>query len=125
MDFDLFKKYLFNLPESRLEFPQGPDTMVFKIMGNSFVYISWQSNPIFVTMKCDPIKAIEIRKQYPGVMPGHHMNQAQWNTIYLDNSYIPDDLFLQWAHDSYELVINELPGFKKKWVLKKIAKANE
>ncbi len=125
MDFEVLKKYLFNLPESRLEFPQGPDTMVYKVMGKGFAFVSWQSNPIFVTLKCDPKKAIEIRKKYPGVMPGYHMNQTHWNTLYLDNEYIPDELFLQWVHESYQSVIQELPGFLKNRILKKIAKANE
>ena len=64
MDFEILKRYLFNLPDARLEFPQGPDTMVFKILGKAFAYISWQSEPIFVSLKCDPKKAIELRKQY-------------------------------------------------------------
>ena len=125
MEFDELKRYLFNLPESRLEFPQGTDTMVFKILGKGFAFISWQSDPIFISLKCDPVKAIQLRKQYPGLVPGYHMNRTHWNTIFLDNEHIPDEIILQWVYDSYYLAINELPGLLRNRILKKIAKLKE
>ncbi len=121
MDFEVLKRYLFNLPESRLVFPQGTDTLVYKILGKSFAYISWKSDPIFVSLKCDPAKAIQLRKQYQGVVPGYHMNRTHWNTFFLDNDQIPDDIILQWVDNSYQLAINELPGILRKRILKKIA----
>lgn len=125
MEFDELKRYLFNLPESRLEFPQGTDTMVYKILGKGFAFISWQSDPIFISLKCDPTKAIQLRKQYPGLVPGYHMNRTHWNTIFLDNEHIPDEIILQWVNDSYYLAINELPGLLRNRILKKIAKLKE
>lgn len=125
MDFDALKKHLFNLPEARLVFPQGPDTLVFKILGKSFAFISWQSDPIFVSLKCDPTKAIQLRKQYLGLVPGYHMNRTHWNTFFLDNDQIPDDVIFQWVDNAYQLAINELPGFLRKRILKKITKLKE
>lgn len=125
MDFEALKRYLFNLPESRLEFPQGPDTLVFKIMGKAFAYVSWQSDPIFVSLRCDPQKAIQLRNQFPGVMPGSHGNRSHFNSIYLNNNYITDELFLQLVDDAYHQSIAELPGFLKRRILKKLEKLNE
>ncbi|HSM24911.1 MAG TPA: MmcQ/YjbR family DNA-binding protein [Anaerolineaceae bacterium] len=122
MDFEVLKSYLFNLPESRLEFPQGPDTLVYKIMGKPFVYIAWQSDPIIISLRCDPQKAFELRNQYPGVMPGYHMNRTHWNSILLNNNNIPDELFLQWVEDAYYQTIAELPGILRKRILKKLEK---
>lgn len=125
MEFDTLKSYLFNLPESRLDFPQGPDTMVYKILGKAFAYISWQSDPIFVSLKCDPVRAIQLRKQYSGVVPAYHQNRTQWNSIFLGSDEISDEIILQWVQDSYQLAINELPGLLRNRILKKIAKLNE
>jgi predicted DNA-binding protein (MmcQ/YjbR family) len=125
MEFEAYKKYLFNLPESRLEFPQGPDTLVYKIMGKPFAYISWQSTPIFISLKCQPSKAIELRNQIPGIMPGYHGNRNNWISIYLNNEYISDELFLQWTDSSYELAVQEMPGFLRKRALKKIEAAKQ
>lgn len=125
MDFEALKRYLFNLPESRLEFPLGPDTLVFKIMGKAFAYVSWQSDPIFVSLRCDPQKAIQLRNQFPGVMPGSHGNRSRFNSLYLNNNYISDELFLQLVDDAYHQSIAELPGFLKRRILKKLEKLNE
>lgn len=125
MDFEILKRYLFNLPDARLEFPQGPDTMVFKILGKAFAYISWQSEPIFVSLKCDPKKAIELRKQYSGLVPGYHMSRTHWNTFFMDNKEIPDEIIHQWVEESYHLAINELPGLLRKRILKKLEKIKE
>ena len=125
MEFDELKRFLFNLPESRVEFPHGTDTMVYKILGKGFAYISWQSDPIFISLKCDPTEAIQLRKQYPGLVPGYHMNRTHWNTIFLDNEHIPDEIIFHWIDESYQLAIIELPGLLRKRILKKIAKLNE
>ncbi|MBE0688031.1 MAG: MmcQ/YjbR family DNA-binding protein [Anaerolineaceae bacterium] len=125
MEFDTLKSYLFNLPESRLDFPQGTDTMVFKILGKAFAYISWQSDPIFVSLKCNPDRAIQLRKEYSGVVPSYHQNRTHWISIFLGNDDIPDELILQWVKDSFNLAINELPGFLRNRIIKKIAKLNE
>lgn len=125
MEFETIKSYLFNLPESRLDFPQGPDTMVYKILGKAFAYISWQSDPIFVSLKCNPESAIQLIKQYSGVVPSYHQNRTHWISIFLGNDDISDEIILQWVKDSYNLAINELPRFLRNRVLKKIAKQNE
>ena len=124
MDFEVLKRYLFNMPESRMEFPQGPDTMVYKIMGKPFAYVSWQSDPIFISLRCDPQKAIELRNQYSGVVPGYHMNRTHWNTLFLNHKDIPDELFFQWVDHAYHQTIAELPGFLRKRILKKLEKLN-
>ncbi len=125
MEFEAYKRYLFNLPESRLEFPQGPDTLVYKIMGKPFVYVSWQSNPIFISLKCNPSKVIELRNKIPGIMPGYHGNRDSWFSIYLNNDHFSDDMLLQWTYSSYEMAVQELPGFLRKRALKKIEAANQ
>lgn len=125
MEFDTLKRYLFNLPESRLDFPQGPDTMVYKILGRAFAYISWQSDPIFVSLKCFPDSAAKLIKQYSGVVPSYHQNRTHWISIFLGNEDISDEIILQWVKDSYDLAINELPGFLRNRVLKKIARLND
>lgn len=125
MEFDAFKKFLFNLPESRLEFPQGPDTLVYKIMGKPFAYVSWQSSPIFISLKCSPSKATELRNQIPGIMPGYHGNRNKWISIYLNNKHVSDEMILQWTNLSYEMAVQELPGFLRKRALKKIEEANQ
>lgn len=108
MDFDSLKKYLFEKPGSKLDLPFGPDTLVFKVMGKMFTLISWQSDPLKISVKCDPQEAIILREKYPAVQPGYHMSKTHWNTIILDGS-IPDEEIFAMIDESFRLVVAVMP----------------
>lgn len=62
-----------------------------------------------INLKCDPVKAVQLREEYPGVViPGYHMNKKHWITIMMDNN-LPDDLIGDWITDSYNRVVAKLP----------------
>lgn len=76
-----------------------------------------------INLKCDPEKAIQLREQYPGVLPGYHMNKRHWNTILMDGS-VSDKVVLTWIDESYALVVAALPlakrsGLGHKWQIVK------
>ena len=89
-------------------FPFDEVTLVFKVGGKMFALISLDENPLKINLKCDPEKALELREQFSGILPGYHMNKKHWNTIVLDGA-VPLKLFLQLVDDSYSLVVNSLP----------------
>lgn len=82
--------------------------MVFKAMGKVFCLAGLNSNPLSFNLKCNPEKAIELREEYLGVLPGYHMNKTHWNTVVLDGSF-SDEQARQWILDSYALIIEALP----------------
>lgn len=87
-------------------FPFDEDTLVFKVCGKMFMLVSLEERK--VALKCDPVKAIELRESYHAVLEGYHMNKRYWNTIELDGS-IPAKLLKEWIDDSYNLVVQKLP----------------
>jgi predicted DNA-binding protein (MmcQ/YjbR family) len=87
-------------------FPFDDNTLVFKVGGKMFALVALEKNSM--SLKCDPAKAIELREQYTAVMPGYHMNKAQWNTIDL-NSFMSSSLIAAWIDHSYQLVVEKLP----------------
>jgi predicted DNA-binding protein (MmcQ/YjbR family) len=89
------------------EFPFDENTLVFKVMGKMYALANVEQFNS-VNLKCDPERAIQLREQYPAVLPGYHMNKKHWNTILADGS-IPDRTIQQWIDHSYELVVNSLP----------------
>jgi len=89
------------------EFPFDNETLVFKVMGKVFA-LTDVSEFRSINLKCDPEKAVELRDQFPAVVPGYHMNKKHWNTIMLDGS-IPDRLLKTWIDHSYDLVVLSLP----------------
>jgi predicted DNA-binding protein (MmcQ/YjbR family) len=108
MDFDSLKKFLFDKPGSKLEFPFGPDTLVFKVMGKMYTLVSWQADPLRISVKCDPEEAIILREKYSAIQPAYHMSKIHWNTITLDGT-IPDEEIYAMINESFRLVVAVMP----------------
>ena len=61
-----------------------------------------------VNLKCDPERAVLLREQHDGIVPGYHMNKKHWNTVSCDGS-VSADLLLELVDHSYALVFSSLP----------------
>ena len=72
-----------------------------------FALIRLEKDPLHITLKCNPNKALELREKYTQVLPGYHANKKHWNTIILEN--LPLTLIRKWIDESYQLVNNKLP----------------
>ena len=90
------------------EFPFGQGVSVFKVAGKMFALSMLESRPLKVSLKCEPELAHQLRKSYPAVQPGYHLNKRHWNTVTLDGS-LPDELVRDMLEDSYDLVVAGLP----------------
>lgn len=103
-----FEDYLLQLPKIWLDYPFGEDTAVYKYGdkpdGKIVAIISEGSNPLRVSLKCDPKLAEYLREKYETVLPGYHLNKKHWNTIICSGQLEKDELF-DLARHSYELVI--------------------
>ena len=93
------------LPGVVLDYPFGESTAVYKIgstEGKMFALIAENSNPVKLSLKCDPQLAELLREKYETVIPGYHLNKKHWNTI-LCTGQVPDDEFRDLIRHSYEL----------------------
>jgi predicted DNA-binding protein (MmcQ/YjbR family) len=104
MDLEQLRDYCLAKPGAEECFPFGPDNLVYKIRGKIFLITSLDQQPIQFNVKCDPEKAIELREQYPAILPGYHMNKKLWNTIVIDGS-LSSTQIKGFIDDSYRLVI--------------------
>ena len=85
------------------EFPFDETILVFKASTKIFILIRTDTHPLTINLKCEPEHAIELREKYAAVEPGYHMNKKHWNTITLDGTIPPREIFAMIDH-SYELV---------------------
>jgi predicted DNA-binding protein (MmcQ/YjbR family) len=88
------------------DFPFDENVLVFRIGGKIFALcdiVNFDS----INLKCDPEKAIELREQFEGIIPGYHMNKKHWNTIVLDGS-VTDSVIYDLIDHSYQLVMASL-----------------
>lgn len=61
-----------------------------------------------ISLKCDPVRAEELRESHEGVIPGYYLNKTHWNSIYFDAN-LPEELWEKLVVHSYELVFQSLP----------------
>ncbi|AEI46835.1 MmcQ/YjbR family DNA-binding protein [Runella slithyformis] len=108
MNIESLQLYCLSKPGVTEEFPFGEQTMVYKVMGKIFALTSLDSMPLSINLKCDPEKAIQLREEYDGVLPGFHMNKKHWNTVIAEGS-VKDALLKEWIDHSYDLVVQSLP----------------
>ncbi len=104
-----FETYLLSFPNTWLDYPFGEGTSVYKVgnkemgEGKLFAIIQDTSNPLRISLKCDPKLASMLREKYESILPGYHLNKKHWNTIICSGQLTNDELF-DLARLSYNLV---------------------
>ena len=111
MHIEVIREYCLSKPEAEETLPFGPDVLVFKINNKVFLLLPLDGEDLRINVKCDPDLALELREQYPSVLPGYHMNKKHWNTIIVDGS-VSFKLIKEWIDHSYELVKGKKKSIK-------------
>jgi predicted DNA-binding protein (MmcQ/YjbR family) len=107
MTIDILRNHCLSKPYVTEDFPFDEQTLVFKVASKIFA-LADVDNFNGVNLKCDPEKAIELREEYHGIVPGYHMNKKHWNTVQV-HSDVSHEMLLKLIDDSYTLVFNSLP----------------
>jgi predicted DNA-binding protein (MmcQ/YjbR family) len=97
------EEHILSMPNARLEYPFGEDAAVYKVGEKIFAIIAEKSDPVRVSLKCDPLLAKTLRERYETVLPGYHLNKKHWNTVICTGQLSNDEVFDLVRH-SYELV---------------------
>ncbi len=103
MDHQAVEEYILSMPNAVLDYPFGTDVAVYKVDGKMFALIAEGSEPLRVSLKCDPELANVLREKYETVMPGYHLNKQHWNTIVLTGQ-LPWEEIQGLIRHSYQLV---------------------
>ncbi len=109
MNIEELRDYCLSKPAVTESFPFDESTLVFKVAGKMFL-LTDLVDAFSMNIKNTPEKVIELKEQYPSVLPGYHMNKIHWLTVIIDGT-ITDSLLKQWIDESYHLIIN---GFSRK-----------
>lgn len=111
MNIEELREYCISKKGVTEDFPFDETTLVFKVMGKMFALTDIESE-LSINLKCDPEKAIELREQFPCVLPGYHMSKVHWNTVKINGS-VGDKQIHSWIDDSYELIVSKLTRKQK------------
>lgn len=105
MDIETIRDYCIRKKATTEEFPFDEVTLVFKVMGKMYACIGLD-NPEWLTLKCDPEYAQELRERYPGIKGAFHFNKKYWNQVSLRGD-ITDRLIIKLIDHSYEEVMKK------------------
>lgn len=112
MNIETLQQHCLSKPDVEETLPFGPDTLVYKVNGKVFLLTGLDSVDFRFNVKCDPDIALELREEFPCVLPGFHMNKKHWNTIVVDGSVSSRQL-KEWIDHSYDLVTAKSKGKRK------------
>ncbi len=100
------EEYVLSMPNARLDYPFGEDVAVYKAGDKMFALIPEKSNPVRISLKCDPQLSVILREKYETVLPGYHLNKKHWNTIILSGQ-LPWEEIQGFIRHSHALVTDE------------------
>ena len=69
------------------------------------ICLSDADEPVYITLKLEPLEGEFWRGQYADVIPGYYMNKTHWNSIKPDGA-VPDEIIRDMLDKSYALVLS-------------------
>ena len=63
--------------------------------------------PIYITLKLEPVEGEFYRKEYEDIIPGYYMNKVHWNSVKADGN-VPDDVVKDLLDRAYTVVFESL-----------------
>ena len=87
---------------------RDPAVTVFKVGGKIFAITRLETDPLRVSLKCEPPLAEQLRDTYGEIQPGYHLNKRHWNTVTVDGA-LPAGMVRDMIEDSYDLIVAKLP----------------
>jgi predicted DNA-binding protein (MmcQ/YjbR family) len=92
MEHKIVEEYILSMPNAVLDYPFGKEVAVYKVNDKMFALIAEGSDPVRLSLKCDPELSKLLREKYETVMPGYHLNKKHWNTIILSGQLAEDEI---------------------------------
>lgn len=117
MDAAQLRDTCLTFPGAYEDFPFGPEMSVFKVRAavsggtrqeaKIFAISGLEPAALSVSLKCDPVLAVQLRAAHPEIVGAYHLNKRHWNGVRLDGG-LPDDMVRDMIEDSYDLVVASL-----------------
>ncbi len=106
MNHKTVEEYILSMPNAKLDYPFGEDVAVYKVKDKMFALISEKTDPLRISLKCDPQLSLILREKFETVLEGYHLNKKHWNTVILSGQLPWEEIQGLIVH-SYNLVSGE------------------
>lgn len=103
MNIEEARDYLLSLPEVTEDMPFDETTITFRIVGKIFACLS-TDRPEWLTLKCDPDKALDLRREHSEVEPAYHWNKKHWIQVNMLGN-LPDSMLHSLMRHAFACVV--------------------
>ena len=116
MKYDWIEEYLMKKAGVTKDFQEQWNWIRFYIGGKLFAAICRDdetNEPVYITLKLEPVEGEFYRKEYEDIIPGYYMNKVHWNSVKADGN-VPDDVVKDLLDSAYSVVFNSLSKKRQK-----------
>lgn len=93
-------------------YPFTEHLLVFKVAGHVFLIVTEDPNEPIITVKAEPPHADALIRQHESIQQGRYFDKRHWVSVGPGNS-VTASLVEDLVHDSYDLVIEQLPAHER------------
>ena len=119
MKYEWIEEYLMKKAGVTKDFQEQWNWIRFHIGGKLFAAICRDdetNNPIYITLKLEPVEGEFYRKEYEDIIPGYYMNKVHWNSVKADGN-VPDDVVRDLLDRAYTVVFESLSKKRQREIL--------
>ena len=111
IDIENILNFAISLKDAEHEYKSTWEADLVKIYDKIFLLLHTNKDQeLYMSLKCDPDRAIDLREKYDFIIPGFHLNKKHWNTIIISKIDNCDEVIIhQFIKESYYLVTQGLP----------------
>ena len=118
MKYAWMDEYLMGKPGVTRDLQKEWNWIRYQIGGKMFAAICRDDddNPVYITLKLEPLEGDFWRQQYEDIIPGYYMNKIHWNSVKADGE-VPDDILKDLLDKACSIVLGSFSRKKQKEIL--------
>jgi len=119
MKYEWIEEYLMKKAGVTKDFQEQWNWIRFHVGEKLFVAICRDdetNEPIFITLKLEPVEGEFYRKEYEDIIPGYYMNKVHWNSVKADGN-VPDDVVKDLLDRAYTVVFESLSKKRQREII--------
>ena len=119
MKYEWIEEYLMKKAGVTKDFQEQWNWIRFHVGGKLFAAICRDdetNEPVYITLKLEPVEGEFYRKEYEDIIPGYYMNKVHWNSVKADGN-VPDDALKDLLDRAYTVVFESLSKKRQREII--------
>ena len=119
MKYEWIEEYLMKKAGVTKDFQEQWNWIRFHVGGKLFAAICRDdetNEPVYITLKLEPVEGEFYRKEYEDIIPGYYMNKVHWNSVKADGN-VPDDVVKDLLDRAYTVVFESLSKKRQREII--------